>query len=183
MKLTILAVAAVAVISAPLAAQEMDMDMGSKMAAGHIDPTTSIERLNSQTMGWIIKTAEMASQADYDFRPTPEVRTLGQILGHVAGSNYSFCSVARDEKSPVTTNFEKATRAEIIAGLKAAAEYCSATSKWAAAHHHDARTLFGQKGDVTWVMAFNMSHNSEHYGNLVTYLRLRGKVPPSSQQG
>jgi uncharacterized damage-inducible protein DinB len=31
------------------------------------------------------------------------------------------------------------------------------------------------------VLAFNMAHDFEHYGNLVTYMRLNGMVPPSSQ--
>jgi hypothetical protein len=35
-------------------------------------------------------------------------------------------------------------------------------------------------GDRMWVLIFNATHNWEHYGNLVTYLRLNGIVPPSS---
>jgi uncharacterized damage-inducible protein DinB len=30
------------------------------------------------------------------------------------------------------------------------------------------------------ILAFNTSHSFEHYGNLVTYMRLKGIVPPSS---
>ena len=28
----------------------------------------------------------------------------------------------------------------------------------------------------------NVTHNWEHYGNIVTYLRLKGQVPPSSKE-
>jgi uncharacterized damage-inducible protein DinB len=28
----------------------------------------------------------------------------------------------------------------------------------------------------------NFAHNNEHYGNLVTYLRAKGLVPPSSER-
>ena len=42
--------------------------------------------------------------------------------------------------------------------------------------------LFGMKGSKLWVLNFNAVHNAEHYGNLVTYLRMKGMVPPSSQQ-
>jgi uncharacterized damage-inducible protein DinB len=31
------------------------------------------------------------------------------------------------------------------------------------------------------VLATNAWHDNEHYGNIVTYMRLRGMVPPSSQ--
>jgi hypothetical protein len=106
---------------------------------------------------------------------------MGEILGHVASANFTFCATMKAEQSPNTTNYEKASRADIIAGLKAAQAYCAGAAEFAAAHHHDARTLFGGEGDVTWVTAFNVAHNAEHYGNLVTYIRMRGKVPPSSQ--
>jgi uncharacterized damage-inducible protein DinB len=46
----------------------------------------------------------------------------------------------------------------------------------------EARTLFGNPMAASAVLAFNTTHNYEHYGNLVTYMRLNGIVPPSSQQ-
>jgi uncharacterized damage-inducible protein DinB len=30
------------------------------------------------------------------------------------------------------------------------------------------------------VLVFNTAHNNEHYGNIVVYLRLKGRVPPST---
>jgi hypothetical protein len=33
------------------------------------------------------------------------------------------------------------------------------------------------------VLNINVTHSSEHYGNLVTYLRIKGLVPPSSASG
>ena len=32
------------------------------------------------------------------------------------------------------------------------------------------------------VLSFNVSHSYEHYGNLVTYMRLNKIVPPSSER-
>jgi hypothetical protein len=32
------------------------------------------------------------------------------------------------------------------------------------------------------VLNFNVTHVAEHYGNLVTYMRLKSMVPPSSQR-
>jgi uncharacterized damage-inducible protein DinB len=31
------------------------------------------------------------------------------------------------------------------------------------------------------VLQFNTAHDFEHYGNLVTYMRIKGIVPPSSE--
>jgi uncharacterized damage-inducible protein DinB len=42
------------------------------------------------------------------------------------------------------------------------------------------RFFGGDQAKVT-VLAFNTAHNNEHYGNIVTYLRMKGLVPPSSE--
>ncbi len=167
--------AALAVIAVPAAAQDQ------MMAGDHTDPVTSITKMQDQFMGWIVAASEQVPASAYDFQPTPEIRTFSQLFGHVANSNFMFCAGIKDEKDPNTSDFEKATRAEVIAGLKAAKSYCDDAATFGAAHHHDARTFFGTKGDVTWLTAFNATHNAEHYGNIVTYMRLKGMTPPSSQ--
>lgn len=177
MKQSLSLIAALALLAAPAAAQDQ------MMAGDHTDPITSITKLQDQYLGWVIASAEMVTEANWNYRPTAEVRSFGELFGHVANANYLFCAGARGQESPSKVDFEKAGRAATIAGLKAAAAYCTETAEWGKAHHHDPVEFFGTKGDVTWVMAFNVAHNSEHYGNIVTYLRLKGMVPPSSQGG
>jgi len=146
-------------------------------------PLSDVAKLQAQYYGWAVKAAEQMPEADYAFKPTPEVRSFGEIAGHMANANYSFCATAKGEKSPQTTNYEKATdKATIVAGMKAALEYCAQALK-SISHERSMEEvqLFGLKGTVNWVMAFNLAHNSEHYGNMVTYLRMKGMVPPSSQ--
>ena len=41
--------------------------------------------------------------------------------------------------------------------------------------------LFGMKMTRLGVLALNVTHDNEHYGNFITYLRIKGLVPPSSQ--
>ena len=143
------------------------------------------QNLYEMSKGWLIKSAEQMPEANYGFKPTKEVRGFGELIGHVANSNYMFCSIALGEKSPATQDFEKTTdRAVLIKGIKDAFAYCDRAYKLA-----DAQTTaqvelpFGNmKGSKLWVLLFNVAHNNEHYGNLVTYFRLKGMVPPSSQQ-
>ena len=162
-------------LALPVAAQEH--------AAGHTDPATAIQPVQTQFMNWITAAAEQVSEADYAYQPTSTVRTMGQLFGHVANANFMICAGIRGQQSPGTSDLEKGTKAQIVAGLKASAAYCADVAKWGAEHHHDAVELFGMKGDVTWALAFNASHNAEHYGNIVTYMRMKGMVPPSSQGG
>ena len=42
--------------------------------------------------------------------------------------------------------------------------------------------FFGQKMARVSILDFNTAHDYEHYGNLVTYMRLKGIVPPSSEK-
>ncbi len=175
---TLSLLAALAVVTLPAAGQEHDMNMD------HTDPVTSVTRVQDQYLAWVIRAAEQASEDDYAFRPVAGVRTLGQLFGHVANTTYMFCGLTGHTANPSeSVDFEQASRSEIIAGLKAAQAFCGTTVAWAAAHHHDPAELFGSRGDITWVVGQHAAHTAEHYGNIVTYLRLRGMVPPSSQGG
>ena len=136
----------------------------------------------------LTRSAEQMQEADYAFRPVNTVRTFGQILSHVAGANYVFCSAAKGEKSPhAEDEFEKTakTRAQIIKALADSIAYCDAAYA-ALDDKRAAETIdlaFGMgKGARALPLIQNTGHLQEHYGNLVTYFRIKGMVPPSSQQ-
>jgi uncharacterized damage-inducible protein DinB len=136
----------------------------------------------------LAQSAELMPESDYTFRPVDTVRTFGQILAHVAGANYVFCSAAKGEKPPHGEDaFEKTatTRAQIIKVLGDSIAYCDA----AFAGLDDKRASdnvelpFGMgKGARALPLMLNTGHVQEHYGNLVTYFRIKGIVPPSSRQ-
>jgi uncharacterized damage-inducible protein DinB len=118
----------------------------------------------------------------WSYQPTKDVRTVAQLFAHVADAQYEFCGVAAEGKS-VAKDFEKTlkTKAEITSALKEAFGYCETAygqlnDKSAA----DMVSFFGMKITKLGAMDFNTAHNMEHYGNLVTYMRLKGIVPPSS---
>jgi uncharacterized damage-inducible protein DinB len=126
-------------------------------------------------------------ETNYTFKPVDTVRSFGQILAHVAGASYEFCSAAKGEKSPhADDEFEKSatTRQAIIAALDGALAYCDAA--YAAynvrqlAEPIDLPFGMGKEPRLSALVA-NVSHLNEHYGNLVTYFRIKGIVPPSSR--
>ena len=135
----------------------------------------------------LTRSADLMPEADYGFRPVATVRTFGQILAHVAGANYVFCAAAKGEKSPHEESaFEKTatTRAQIIKALADSIAYCD-TAYAALDDKRAAETVdmpFGMgKGARALPLMINSGHAQEHYGNLVTYFRIKGMVPPSSQ--
>lgn len=132
--------------------------------------------------------AALMSETDFAFRPTPEVRSFGQLVGHVINANFFFCSQAAGEKSPATANFETVSdRDTLVKALQASLSYCDriyeATTD---ASFNQSVSVPSRPGVPTTttlrgaVLMFNVTHNNEHYGNFVVYMRLRSRVPPST---
>ena len=143
----------------------------------------SLAGLHGTTSQHLVATAEMVSEELYDFRPTPEVRTLGGILAHVATAQYLFCAAAAGEDSPNTENLEETLsgKAEIVAALQEAFAYCEGVyAEMSDEAASETVSFFGQEMARAGVLSFNTAHNYEHYGNLVTYMRINGITPPSS---
>ena len=139
--------------------------------------------VQKQVSAWIERAAEKMPEEEYAFKPDPAVRSFGQILGHVADANYSFCSGVRGDSSP-SRGIEKTktAKAELRVALHDAFAYCSqAYDALTDASANETVKAFGQERNKLGVLWFNASHNLEHYGNLVVYMRLKGIVPPSSE--
>ena len=137
---------------------------------------------------YVVASAEKMPEANYAFKPTPEVRSFGELLTHVAGASYEFCASAKNEKAPFAEDaFEKKTmnKADIVKVTNDAIAYCDAA--FAALTDANAGTMvkpaFGGEGQTRRVSSLvgQIGHDNEHYGNMVTYFRLKGLVPPSSR--
>lgn len=131
----------------------------------------------------VLGSVDKIPDADWSFRPTPQVRTIGQLFAHIADGQYEFCGVVAEGKS-VSKGIEKAdtTKAEIVPALKEAFAYCDAAyAKLTDADAAQMVPMFGMHITKLGAMDFNTAHTMEHYGNLVTYMRIKGIVPPSSE--
>ena len=120
----------------------------------------------AELSGWILKSAEMVPADKYSYKPAPTVRTFGEQLGHIAdGSNY-FCGRAAGKKVQWSDAIAqgKTDKATVVPKLKEALDACTAS------HGTGALVMLIQ----------NYGHANLHYGNMITYLRMLGLVPPSS---
>ncbi len=145
--------------------------------------TASLKGLHEMTAGNILKAAEMLDEDVYAFQPTDDVRTTGQLFAHIANAQFAFCSTAAGEESPNSQNYEETatSKAAIVAALKAGFDYCGGVyDGMTDAAGAEVKNLFGMQMAATAILAFNTTHNYEHYGNVVTYMRINGLVPPSS---
>jgi len=155
----------------PILAQDADpLSAGQKM-------------LHSMVKDYIVRAAEKMPEADYSFKPTPEVKSFGQILGHIADTQYLFAAPVLGEQAPSKeVEKTKTTKADIVQALKDAFAYSDkAYDGLKDAQAGELVKFFGRDRAKLTLLSFNTSHNNEHYGNLVTYLRIKGIVPPSSE--
>jgi uncharacterized damage-inducible protein DinB len=130
----------------------------------------------------VVEAAELMPDAEYRFKPTPDVRSFGELIGHVTNTHYNFCTAARGISSPSKINHETLdTKAALVSALKASLEFCDAAYDETTDANIGAAAKFGSAAITRgYALTYNIAHDNEHYGNLVTYLRLKGLVPPSS---
>ena len=182
----ILATFILAAAVAPVSAQTSDAGFWTQLSPSMAN---SAKTMHASIRRNLAEAAELMPAADYAFKPTPDVRSFAQLIGHVAFGNYLMCSQAVGEKSPATGNYEQMTdKAQLVKALNDSLAYCdriyAATTD---ANFNQAATVGGLgpnipqaptiRGAVLW---FNVTHNNEHYGNIIVYLRLKGHTPPST---
>ena len=149
------------------------------------NPISSAIKANwTSSMKNLTDSAALMPESNYSFRPVDSVRTFGQILAHVAGANYLFCSAGKGEKTPhAEDEFEKSatTKAAIDKALADSVAYCDAV--YSGLTDKTANDAGGApfKMSRSGVLVMNIGHVNEHYGNLVTYFRIKGIVPPTSR--
>jgi uncharacterized damage-inducible protein DinB len=131
----------------------------------------------------IVEAADAVPESEYSFKATPEVRTFGQIIAHIADTQNYFCGVAGGSDPAYADTIEKSatSKAMLVTALKDSVMKCD--DVYAKTDATNALSLVkAGKGDALrgMILLDNVSHDSEHYGNIVTYMRLKGHVPPST---
>jgi uncharacterized damage-inducible protein DinB len=144
--------------------------------------TTHMKHLFGGTKRILLRSAEKMPEENYAFKPTETVRSYGQIVGHVADSQYAFCSMVLGEKNPAPKIEQtKTSKADLIAALKDAFAYCDKAYEGLtdASAVQLVKFMDGDRPKLG-VLTVNNVHTIEHYGNLVTYMRIKNIVPPTS---
>ncbi|MEP7344393.1 MAG: DinB family protein [Gemmatimonadaceae bacterium] len=119
----------------------------------------------------------------FTFRPVASVRTFAELFAHVADAEFAMCAGLRsDAPRPPSLEKAKLSPSELRRALTESLEYCdTAYARVQDRALSDTVDFFGTPSARLFVMAHDIAHLNEHYGNVVTYLRLLGLTPPSSQ--
>ena len=149
------------------------------------------DSLVGQVEHTFVETADAMPENKFSFAPTngefKGVRTFGEMVKHVAGSNYVMASAVLQEKMPaeVEKTFNSLnSKADIMKLLKDSFTYL-----------HKALSIINEKNETDLIKSPDSEkplsrlevadralwHNWQHYGQLVEYLRMNGIVPPASR--
>ena len=129
----------------------------------------------------LVKAAEKMPEADYSFKPTPEQQTFGQRIAHVANQVRTCSAIAGEQKSVDTSKTDKAS---LVTALKESFDACDAA--WGSMNDKTAAEMIAGRGgqrSKLGALVGNTNHDSEMYGYISVYMRLKGQVPPSSDRG
>jgi uncharacterized damage-inducible protein DinB len=124
-------------------------------------------------------------ESDYDFKPSADVKTLRGMMAHIADANYSICAGLKPEPNPNKESWERKNpgKAELTKAINDSFDYCNAAMEgWSDAKF--AETV--KRGTTERVKAYGalhlLEHTALHYGNLITYMRMKGVVPPETER-
>lgn len=157
---------------------------GQSSATPPPGPRSNVEfahRTWREVHGYLVQAATAAPESLFAFKPTADVRSFGEMLDHVAASERGYCQMALGERpSGGGAGTGARTKAEVLVALQASADVCERAHGQGEAEA--GRPAYGGgRASRLHVLLENAMHDNEHYGNIATYLRLRGMVPPSSQ--
>ena len=166
-----------------LAAVAVPFVVSTAVAQPSPSPTGEARALWKSIIVNVTAAADEIPDAMYAYRPTPEVRTFGELFAHVAGSQKMFCAMALGDKVPDEADVEKTakTKAAIVAALKESNTYCERAYSQPDANVRAMVDVFGEQHPRFYALILNASHDGEHYGNVVTYMRINKLIPPSSR--
>ena len=141
-------------------------DASPSPEAAAADTAALLRKGFEEVSGWVTKSAALVPPDRYAYRPVQTVRTFGELVGHIADAYDFYCGRAagKDVQWSDAVAKGKTDKATLAQKLKQSTDACTA--------------VFDKGGDVGQLLA-NLGHTSLHYGNVITYLRMMGLVPPS----
>ncbi len=164
------------------------MILGSLALAGALvaqQPTTEATALKAQYNGIktnLMKAAEKMPDDQYGFKASPDIRTFGALIAHVADAQGRTCAAVSGATAPASAG-SKTTKADLVAALTASFEACDAVFNSLTDEDATKMVTGGRGGPrskfaILWGVVV---HSNEEYGYLSVYMRVKGIVPPSSE--
>jgi len=161
--------------------------VGQQPAGVKVGAAGVLQRSYSAIKANLMSEAEKMPEADYNLKPgtMPEVRTFGQLFGHVAAGQFGICAAVKGVPNPMAgkTLEDFKTKAEFVKVLSDSFAFCD--DAFSSTTDENAMQFVKQgPNELPRAAALFglLAHNSEMYGVGTVYLRLKGIVPPSTER-
>ncbi len=186
MKQIALLLGCVFLLGAAVVAQQPAPGAPQQAAAAQPQPLVpEVQNYYNRIKGYITRSADQFPEDKLTWQPTPDVRSWARLIAHIADDNNGSCSALIGEKPPARLDNEdtpksaanKMTKAELTKALADSFAVCD--KAFAAVTDANMLERNGNRSKI-FTLIYDTSHINEHYGNIVTYMRLNGMVPPSS---
>jgi hypothetical protein len=160
-------------------AQGGDKMASAQMSAAPANAVADVKAAYASIKSNVTKMAEKMPEENYSFKASPDIRSFGELMAHIATAQVLYCSMAAGEmKRPADV---KGSKADIVVAIKGSFDACDAVfdklTDASAMEGVTARAAKRMRLSVLWGM---IVHSNEEYGYGSIYLRLKGIVPPSS---
>ncbi len=131
-------------------------------------PSVELTRSFGQVAAFVTKAANLVPADKYSYRPSQNVRTFAQQIAHIVDSHNYYCAVAAGRTVQWSDAAEKGSldKTTLVEKLKQSIDACT--------------PVYSGSSGKRAPMIDNIGHTNLHYGNIITYMRMLGLVPPSS---
>jgi DinB superfamily len=133
----------------------------------------------------LVGAAEAMPEDKYSFRPTPEVRTFGATVAHIADVNNMVCAkLFTPPATPPAKISASDPKDKLVESLKTSMDYCGqAFSKLTDANLPEMIPFFGGRQATRLGVALAVTNDLvDHYAGLALYLRMNSLLPPTAQK-
>jgi uncharacterized damage-inducible protein DinB len=148
-----------------------------------------VKTMYTNVHNFITRAVEQFPADKLAWQPTPAVRTWARLIGHITDDNNGACYlIAGETTRPARVDAPdgqespaaKLSKDDLLKGYKESVERCNkAFAALTEANMAERAGPTSPRSKIGMLM-YNTSHTNEHYGNIVTYMRLNNMVPPSS---
>jgi uncharacterized damage-inducible protein DinB len=141
--------------------------------------SAEVKRAYQNVKNNLLNMAEKMPEESYSFKPTPEIRSFAEVLGHVAiAQSHTCAAIAGSDQSSSGGNAAATTKAEVTSALQKAFSICDKAYD-SLTDTNASETIKTPRGQSTRLGALigNTTHDTEQFGILTVYMRLKGIAP------
>lgn len=153
--------------------------------AGANPLTATVHKILTDNAKNLVAAAAAMPAEKYSFQPSPDIRTFGQVVAHVAMVNNSVCAKLFTPAAAIPDKIaETDPKDKLVAGLKASMDYCEqAFSKLTDANLAEMIPAFGGRQMTRMGVALIVTNDLiDHYAGMAVYLRMNKVVPPTAMK-